>query len=133
MPGYGVKLGGEKVKYEDRIIIDDHRPPRFSPRDERARLKREDQRLKQDAAAAEERARYEEKLKVSADDRQRYQGWREIEAVKMEDQRAGKRLGVKDEEWFHQERLKNDERSRYERVAKYDGSQQLVALGVHDR
>jgi len=114
------------------VMIDDRHSAKYSPRlhaDERARMKREDQRLKLEA---EERA-----LK---DERQRYQNWREVDAAAgktAEERRLDerKRLGVKDEDWYHrEERLKNDERLRYERAAgvKFD-SQQLVGMTAHDR
>jgi len=132
VPGYGVKVG-DKVKYEDKIVVDDR--AKYSPRlhpDDRARLKREDQRLR---CEAEERARFEEKLK--ADERhQRYHNWRDLDAKAAEDRRLEdqKRLATaKEEEWFlRDERLKNEERSRYQRLNKYD-NQQLIGLAASDR
>jgi len=128
---------GDKLKYDDKILVDDR--SKYSPRlhpDDRARMKREEQRLR---CEAEERARYEEKLKAqAADDRhQRYQTWREMDAKvaaseerRLEDR---KRLAVKEEEWFHRdERIKNEARARYERTNKYD-SQQLIGPAVPDR
>jgi len=130
-----MKMSGEKIKYEDKFVVDD-RAAKYSPRhhlDERSsRMKREDQRLRE----AEERARYEEKLKAQVDDRhQRYQSWRELDAKVAEERRLEeqKRQAAKDEEWYHREEmLKNEERLRYQRVNKYD-SQQMIGPSASDR
>jgi len=87
---------------------------------------------------AEERARYEKAAAAAAastvEDRQRYPAsWRELDGGGDRRHEDRKRLALKEEEWFHrEERIKAEERSRYERVGKYD-AQQVIGHTVPDR